>query len=412
MQPKNLNMNNKSVVGSKPRRGNPMASDVPSGDRHNYQGEMMQAAPTQTMEDIQKSVMQATEMKMHNKGVYKNADNLKRMATHANADYSAAMAEAQQAFSKAQQTASDYDTMAFNTDRQATLMQDAMAREGELFDGRDKQPKTKTSNGFNEATINSGKHTDHVLGGAVKENPTETVLQTPESPDTVQMYGGSAFTETPADAPSVPKPTATAYMSDRRAKIGKEIARGYENICFDAKQHLSPDQSYRLCVTSKNRDSLLCEYLTQNKDELIGIMGDIIGLPEDQDKSKSICINGAGNTAEIIVSGFDLSVLKDSANIDHHETIGDALSKAVQSKIHDYGDSFASINVNTNHLVDKKLFEESLSNQITYDIPILKYGDAAIRTDRPADTDLPTSTLDNTLVPEKQDDLSNDQPIF
>lgn len=434
MQPKNLSMNSGPVVGSKPKRGPGFQGNdsAPADTRHNYQGEMFQAGPNQTMEEIQKSVMQSTETKLHNRGVYKNIADANRAVTRTNQSYVQGMMEAQQAFTKAQKASEDFDTMAFQTNKDADSIQNMSSSESELFAGRDKKTQKTTKNGFDEVQVASGnEETKKVLKKTILETPAGDVLNSPKEEIPIQMPNSksNAFSEDKTDDVIVPEvkndvpvnvtdeehERRLKYAIGRAAFITKEIESNEKvEDAYDSKKHFSPESSCRICVSSSDKNSKLEEYLSQNKKDIISIMGDTIGLPDESDLSHRICINGIGNTAEIMVQGFDLSSVKDKQIDNEANTLRGALMHAVKDKLNDYGDPNASIHENTSRFVNISDFEAGMSNEMIFDKPIMKFGEKPNeKSDATVDQSFTQEQqLNETLLNENQSNMAEDQPIF
>lgn len=74
----------------------------PSQNRaHNRVGESVQANPNQTAEQIRQQILQATETKLENKGVYKHGNDLSKLVTKPNPMYDMAQKSAMEAANKA-----------------------------------------------------------------------------------------------------------------------------------------------------------------------------------------------------------------------------------------------------------------------------------------------------------------------
>jgi len=91
----------------------------------NRQGETVQASLTQTADQIQKQVQQATEMKLQNSGVYEKSDSMKKMLSGNNQAYMQGQSEVAKAFAAGEKNAKDYDAMQLNTDKHTSMLQDA-----------------------------------------------------------------------------------------------------------------------------------------------------------------------------------------------------------------------------------------------------------------------------------------------
>ena len=321
----------------------PMNGNYPGNPHHpkNRAGESVQAHPSQTMKQIQAQVLQATETKLANKGVYKNADEMQRMTARPNAAYAQSQKEALDATQKAMAAHKNDKIMRDSVSNAADKVFDALNNTGDenLYVKPVKKKELSKSFGIDtdveqksgNKQLSMAERSDRpskVLTNPVEENNTtifaenthqeEDTVQEPETKDnpivdpvpanniTIEPDTSDEIESPKAETPETPEPQTEETINQPNQSMS---APKMNFLTTNANaENLVKNTSGKFIISGRKDD--FSKYLKDHQSDLIGYVGDELGITDEHIENQNVYVTQPeqykGTTSLVIVyNGFD-----------------------------------------------------------------------------------------------------------